>query len=307
MRLYDPGGLDALMQVIVCSDEIGWKAASRKLIVYSTDAGFHYAGDGKLAGIVEPNDAQCHLNAQRRYTHSLLHDYPSIGQINHKISQNNVNLIFAVVRDQAQLYKELSELIEGSFVGELDDDSSNIVQLVVDIYKTIAKKIVFAADSLPDSLSVRFFSKCQGEELAETSWCDGLKIKQQVDFEVELTMNECVRGPLRFNISAQGLAERVEVSVEGECECECEKESSVTSSGGVSPECNDRGRRVCGICQCEPLYYGSKCECSNLDSNDPNDKASAASNISSCVNFVRNFTMPKSRKPNITLVKLISH
>jgi integrin beta 1 len=129
------GGFDALMQAIVCEKEIGWRPASRKLIVYSTDAGFHYAGDGKLAGIIEPNDGSCHLNSNRRYTHGLTQDYPSIGEINYKITQNNVNLIFAVVRDQAALYKNLSELIEGSFVGELDDDSSNIVKLVVDIYK----------------------------------------------------------------------------------------------------------------------------------------------------------------------------
>lgn len=155
------GGLDALMQVVVCEKEIGWRHASRKLIVYSTDAGFHYAGDGKLAGIVEPNDGVCHLNSNRRYTHSLIQDYPSIGEINYKITQNNVNLIFAVVRDQAALYKNLSELIEGSFVGELDDDSSNIVKLVVDIYKTIAKKIVFTTEALPEGVKVKFYSKCQ--------------------------------------------------------------------------------------------------------------------------------------------------
>lgn len=27
----------------------------------ATDAGFHMAGDGKLAGILEPNDQQCHM------------------------------------------------------------------------------------------------------------------------------------------------------------------------------------------------------------------------------------------------------
>jgi protocadherin alpha len=150
------------MQVVVCEKEIGWRSASRKLIVYSTDAGFHYAGDGKLAGIVEPNDGYCHLDQRsKRYTHGLVQDYPSIGEINYKITQNNVNLIFAVVKDQSNLYKNLSQLIEGSFVGELDDDSSNIVQLVVDIYKTIAKKIVFATETLPDGVQVKFFSKCQ--------------------------------------------------------------------------------------------------------------------------------------------------
>lgn len=28
----------------------------------TTDAGFHMAGDGKLAGILEPNDEHCHMD-----------------------------------------------------------------------------------------------------------------------------------------------------------------------------------------------------------------------------------------------------
>ena len=38
------GGFDAIMQAIVCKDEIGWREKARKLLVFSTDAGFHYAG-----------------------------------------------------------------------------------------------------------------------------------------------------------------------------------------------------------------------------------------------------------------------
>ena len=38
------GGFDAIMQAIVCKDEIGWRENARKLLVFSTDAGFHYAG-----------------------------------------------------------------------------------------------------------------------------------------------------------------------------------------------------------------------------------------------------------------------
>jgi len=96
---------------------------------------------------------------KKRYTHGLLQDYPSIGAINAKVAENNVNLIFAVVRDQASLYKRLSEMVEGSFVGELDDESSNIVQLVVDIYRTIAEKIVFATEAVPEGVGVKFFSR----------------------------------------------------------------------------------------------------------------------------------------------------
>jgi protocadherin alpha len=32
-----------------------------QLLVFSTDAGIHFAGDGKLGDIVLPNDGQCHL------------------------------------------------------------------------------------------------------------------------------------------------------------------------------------------------------------------------------------------------------
>ena len=40
------GGFDAIMQAIVCKNEIGWRDNARKLLVFSTDAGFHFAGDG---------------------------------------------------------------------------------------------------------------------------------------------------------------------------------------------------------------------------------------------------------------------
>ena len=56
---------------------------ARKLLFVTTDGGYHYAGDGKLAGIVKPNDGVCHMDAKGTYTHSLLQDYPSISHINH--------------------------------------------------------------------------------------------------------------------------------------------------------------------------------------------------------------------------------
>lgn len=42
------GGFDAIMQAVVCKVDIGWREKSRKLLVFSTDSGFHYAGDGKV-------------------------------------------------------------------------------------------------------------------------------------------------------------------------------------------------------------------------------------------------------------------
>ncbi len=68
--------------------------------------------------------------------------------------------------------------------------------------------------------------------MVETNSCDEIKIKEKVEFQVEVTMTKCPERlpngqlkPITFNISAQGIGERVSVTVEGICECDCEKET----------------------------------------------------------------------------------
>ena len=70
-----------------------------------------------------------------RFSNSSLQDYPSIGQISAKLSEKNVNIIFAVTQSQLALYQTLTELIDGAVVGELKQDSSNIVNLISQNYK----------------------------------------------------------------------------------------------------------------------------------------------------------------------------
>ena len=91
---------------------------------------FYFSGDGKLGGIVKPNDGSCHLDAKGVYTHSSDLDYPSVSQINHKVKSNSVNIIFAVTEEQFGVYDLLQQNVEGSSVGTLSNDSSNIVELV---------------------------------------------------------------------------------------------------------------------------------------------------------------------------------
>ena len=89
----------------------------------------------QLAGIVKPNDCKCHLDSNGLYSASLNQDYPSVSQLSHKIKENNVNVIFAVTSEKEALYTTLSNLIEGSVVGQLNEDSSNIVNLVKKNYE----------------------------------------------------------------------------------------------------------------------------------------------------------------------------
>ena len=101
-NIDDPeGSLDALMQVMVCGERIGWRRDSRKIIILSTDRDYHFALDGKLAGIFEPNDGLCHLNStgggSGYYTHGELLDYPSVSHINSVAQEHNFLVMFAVI------------------------------------------------------------------------------------------------------------------------------------------------------------------------------------------------------------------
>ena len=42
------GVFDGLMQSMVCREQLNWREKARHIIVVSTDAPFHLAGDGKV-------------------------------------------------------------------------------------------------------------------------------------------------------------------------------------------------------------------------------------------------------------------
>lgn len=56
----------------------------------------------QLAGITLPNDESCHVFQDRdgryHYDHYRWLDYPSMAQISRQISNNSINVIFAVPR-----------------------------------------------------------------------------------------------------------------------------------------------------------------------------------------------------------------
>jgi integrin beta 1 len=68
------------------------------------------------------------------YTHSTIQDYPSISQVNLKVKQNAINVIFAVTHQLYGVYEKLSNHVEGSYSAILSEDSSNVVDLVKEQY-----------------------------------------------------------------------------------------------------------------------------------------------------------------------------
>ncbi|XP_046882289.1 integrin beta-7 isoform X2 [Hypomesus transpacificus] len=250
-------GFDAIMQAAVCQDVIGWANVTR-ILVYTSDDTFHFAGDGSLAGIFEPHDGRCHLNGSGFYD-GTKYDYPSVGHLARVLSSNNIQLIFAVTEDSVSAYHALSKLIPQSVVGVLSNDSSNVVQLISEAYRNLSSTILLEHQGTPSGLEVTYKSKCASAN-SSPSWqkrgeCMNVKINEQVDFTVRLTSNHCLNGNKEFYLKVQGISETVKVSVETLCDCDCgDKEID-------SQHCHYNGTLSCGACSCKEGHLGQKCEC----------------------------------------------
>uniref|UniRef100_A0AAY4AJG8 Integrin beta n=1 Tax=Denticeps clupeoides TaxID=299321 RepID=A0AAY4AJG8_9TELE len=255
------GGFDAIMQVAVCGDLIGWRNVTR-LLIFSTDAGFHFAGDGKLGGIVLPNDGRCHL-VNNEYTMSHYYDYPSIAHLVQKLSDNNIQTIFAVTEEFQPVYKELKNLIPKSAVGTLSSDSSNVIKLIIDAYNSLSSEVILENSKLPEDVSIVYTSHCKNgvSETGENGRkCSNISIGDEVTFDVVITAKGCPsKGKSEtIKIKMQGFTEEVEVVLNFICECACHNEGIPKS-----PLCHfGNGTFECGACRCNDGRIGQKCECS---------------------------------------------
>lgn len=277
------GGFDAIMQSVVCQKEINWRKKSRKVLLFSTDSEFHSAGDGKLGGIVEPNDGDCHME-KHEYIYSTVQDYPSISQINQVVRDKSINLIFAVTSDQFFVYDLLAKEIEGSRTGQLATDSSNIVELVRDIYQAQVALVSMTYTAESDDVEVKFFSTCSGaHEMKETAVCDNIGINQTVEFQVQIDAVGCpAKKKQKIEIKPVGLNETLKINLDAICECECE---SAAKEERNSPKCSGgNGTFECGQCTCNKGRYGRVCECSTTDADLEDYEASCKQGNVTCSN-----------------------
>lgn len=254
------GGFDAIMQSVVCKDKVGWRSDASHLLVFTTDAKTHIALDGRIAGVIQPNDGHCHLDELNNYSKSTSLDYPSLALITEKLSENNINLIFAVTSYVVPLYKNYSELIPGTTVGTLSSDSANVIQLILDAYAKIRSKVELELYGLPEELSLSFNATClNGEIIPGVKSCSGLNIGDTVSFSIEARLHGCPKEKSRtFTVKPVGFKDALEITVDFACDCACE--------GGkqpASPACHHgNGTFECGVCLCDAGRLGPRCECS---------------------------------------------
>ena len=161
---------------IVCDDIVGWDKKRHKVLVYSSDATFHVAGDGKLGGILEPNDMKCHTEGakdEEEYVEANNFDYPSIGQIIDVINREQILVIFAVTEDQKSTYQQLKNLLPNAEVGVLSGDSSNVIEIIAAQYSALRQKVELRNTLDIPGVSVNVRANCEPASSDGPGFVDG--------------------------------------------------------------------------------------------------------------------------------------
>ncbi|KAM9323096.1 integrin beta-1-like [Pholidichthys leucotaenia] len=282
------GDFDAIMQVAVCEEQIGWRNVTR-LLVFATDADFHFAGNSTRGGTFLPSDGKCHLE-NNTYTMSHYYDYPSIAHLVEKLNEHNIQIIFAVTQEFQPVYKELKNLIPKSAVGTLSSDSSNVIKLIIDAYNSLSSDVILENSKLPEGVSISYKSICKNgvEGMGENGRkCVNISVGDEVTFKISITSQKCPSHGKSETITIKplGFTEEVEVVLNFICDCQCaaHREPNIQ-------ECSDgHGTFECGICKCDDGRIGPFCECSvdeveSLDANCRKDNGTdICSNNGDCV------------------------
>ncbi|KAK3603663.1 hypothetical protein CHS0354_017383 [Potamilus streckersoni] len=254
------GGLDGVMQAVVCQEAIGWRNESRRVLVYFSDAGFHFAGDGKLAGLVLPNDAKCHLDSDGVYMMEKVLDYPSLGQLAKVLDDNQINVFFAVDEKSFPLYEDFCKMSSQASAIAFDDRSSQIIQMaIVKYYKELVNKVEIVEVDKPEEMDIVIQSKCLSRQIKETRECTGLEKGKSVDFEITVKLKKCpsTNGAFitTFYLKPAGIQEKLQIDVEYICSCNC------LDINDGSQCTHGNGTLKCGMCKCLQERFGDLCQC----------------------------------------------
>ncbi|XP_056406070.1 integrin beta-4 isoform X1 [Hyla sarda] len=268
------GGFDAILQTAVCTNQIGWRQGSTHILVFSTESAFHYEADGMnvLDGILARNDERCHLDSSGLYTYDTLQDYPSVPTLVRLLAKNNIIPIFAVTNHSYSYYDKLSKYFKVSEIGELQEDSSNIVQLLAEAFKQIRSRMDIRDDNTPRSMNISVSS--ESAKLTEAgsfqvtrgevgTFKVSVKALEKVgnqkvcDLPPQDQSGNVILKPSTFSNGLQ-----IEASVMCDvCPCELQKEMN-------SPKCSRNGHFSCGRCECNEPWRGEFCNCSSLQAID---------------------------------------
>ena len=122
---YSEAQLTGLMQVALRAAEVGWSSDALKVVVLTTDATPHVAGD--FVG-VPSNDGDAITDGPSN--DGTGEDYPSIDQVKDALLAGGVIPIFAVTSGVVTAYQDIVDELGFGTVVELSSDSSDIIDAI---------------------------------------------------------------------------------------------------------------------------------------------------------------------------------
>lgn len=164
-----------------------------------------------------------------------------------------------------QLHKLTEEITQ---LGVIEEDSSNILQMVSDGYSEFVKKIQFF-DNAPPNIRIKYETRCGKEffSLHEQSKCENAQMGEEYEFTISVTILDYPEnGSSRqqtFRIEETSTSQEhmeIEINIEDDCPCLVGNENELNS-----PTCNLHGNLSCGMCLCDSGFSGKTCECDLLN------------------------------------------
>ncbi|XP_051508878.1 integrin beta-4-like isoform X1 [Myxocyprinus asiaticus] len=268
------GGFDAILQAAVCQTQIGWRPDSTHLLVFSTESAFHYEADGTnvLAGILDRNDEKCHLTQDGNYTHDIRQDYPSIPTLVRLLMQHNIIPIFAITNHSYSYYEKLHDYFPIAELGQLQEDSSNILSILEKAFENIRSKISIRTEDKPKAVEAQILSQSgSSSEFGNFRITPGQIGKFKVRLKALTMVGEdhvCKSKPIdragMLRVKPTTFSSALRINAEVLCQsCLCEKTPNKNAV-----RCNGHGDFVCGKCQCYDGWLGPFCNCSAGASTD---------------------------------------
>ncbi|XP_046888761.1 integrin beta-4 [Hypomesus transpacificus] len=268
------GGFDAILQTAVCKDQIGWRNHSTHLLVFSTESAFHYEADGAnvLSGILPRNDELCHLDAEGKYTEDTRQDYPSVPTLVRLLGKHNIIPIFTITNHSYSYYEKLHEYFPIAELGELEDDSVNILNILEKAFESIRSKMSIRAEDSPKAFKAEVLTSAGVLAQAGTFKVQPGSIgKFKVHVKAQEKLGEVhvceeqvgkqdKEGVIRVKPTTFSTALNIKTSIRCPT-CDCEKTPSPKAV-----RCHGNGDLVCGKCKCYDGWLGPFCNCSASES-----------------------------------------
>uniref|UniRef100_A0A4W6FCP7 Integrin beta n=1 Tax=Lates calcarifer TaxID=8187 RepID=A0A4W6FCP7_LATCA len=194
-------------------------------------------------------------------TEDVHQDYPSIPTLIRVLGKHNIIPIFAVTNHSYSYYEKLQAYFPIAEVGLLQEDSSNILQVMGTAFKNIRSKMSIRAEYAPKAFKTEFLSAAsQTVEYGAFNFTPGHIVREKTTHKLTSPVcqveQEEKEGTMKVKPTTFNSGVDIRASVVCET-CECEKTPDIKAS-----KCHRNGDLVCGQCRCYNGWQGKFCNCS---------------------------------------------